>query len=90
VEAEQILWQRLFGRGEVLSPPGRDGRAPTCVDRAQQRLSGRGEVLSSPGRDDRVPTCLVVSHRRAVLERSEEMRRLCAMGVPSPEIDPPA
>jgi ABC-type multidrug transport system fused ATPase/permease subunit len=83
VETEQLLWQRLLGRGGVLPPSGRDDRAPT---------------------EAYTPTCLVVSHRRAVLERADqilllqegriadrgtlqellarsaEMRRLCAEG----------
>jgi ABC-type multidrug transport system fused ATPase/permease subunit len=57
VETEQVLWRRLLGRD-----------------------TGRGEVLSLTvaRRDDRaptayVPTCLVVSHRRAVLERADQV-----------------
>jgi ATP-binding cassette subfamily B protein len=43
-----------------------------------QRLLRRGGVLLPAGRDDRapteyVPTCLVVSHRRAVLERADQI-----------------
>jgi ATP-binding cassette subfamily B protein len=42
-----------------------------------RRLLGRGAVLAPGGRDDPaptyVPTCLVVSHRRAVLERADQI-----------------
>jgi ATP-binding cassette subfamily B protein len=60
VETEQLLWQRLLGRGTdapsaVLPPPTfgglREDRAPTAY----------------------APTCLVVSHRRAVLERADQI-----------------
>jgi ATP-binding cassette subfamily B protein len=94
VETEQLLWQRLLGRGAVLAPVGRANPG------GQDDPGGR----DNPAPTGHAPTCLVVSHRRAVLERADqilllekgriadrgtlaellarcpEMRRLCAAG----------
>jgi ABC-type multidrug transport system fused ATPase/permease subunit len=69
VETEQVLWQRMFGRGAVIAPAG---AIPAC---------GRGlsacMTYTLHGRDNPAPTytptCLIVSHRRAVLERADQI-----------------
>jgi ATP-binding cassette subfamily B protein len=69
VETEQVLWQRLLDRrGAILARPTDGGRRDAPVSTA----------YALDGRDNRAPTgytptCLVVSHRRAVLERADQI-----------------
>jgi ABC-type bacteriocin/lantibiotic exporter with double-glycine peptidase domain len=78
----------------VLSLSGRDDRAPTSANRLSTCLvvSHCRAVL------ERADQILFLQKGRIasrgaleeLLERSQGMRRLRAMGAPSPEIDPPA
>ena len=71
VETERTLWERVFRRGRVLPPQGRDDRAPTTGGDGRDRvLPPQGGQPSAP---TDVPTCLVVSHRRPALRRADHI-----------------
>jgi ABC-type multidrug transport system ATPase subunit len=62
VETERTLWERVLGAAPDGADPG-DGDG---------RREDRGTRQGSASADER-PTCLVVSHRRAVLRRADQV-----------------
>jgi ATP-binding cassette subfamily B protein len=74
VETEQLLWQRLLGRGAVRAPTG---YAPTCLV-----VSHRRAVLEHADQILLMEEGQIVDRGTLaeLLARSPEMRRLCAEG----------